>query len=106
MTDRYATELLNLRRLPARLNGEQAAHILGFRSHDVAALIASKLLKPIGKPAENAVKYFVAAEIENLANQPKWLDDATYAVYRYWEKKNRRRRTKAAAFGEVVEIAA
>src|SRR5438132_9584899 len=55
--------LLNCRRLPGRLNTLEAAVTLGFHEHDIAPLIAAKLLAPLGKPAPNAPKYFAAVEI-------------------------------------------
>src|SRR6266566_3777933 len=42
--------LLNCRRLPGRLNTSETALLLGFQEHDVAPLIAAKLLVPLGKP--------------------------------------------------------
>ncbi|PYJ44139.1 MAG: hypothetical protein DME80_06970 [Verrucomicrobia bacterium] len=41
----------------------EAAVLLGFQEHDIAPLIAAKLLAPLGKPALNAPKYFAAVEI-------------------------------------------
>jgi hypothetical protein len=55
--------LLNSRRLPARLNSTEAALLLGFQEHDIPALLAAGLLRPLGKPAQNAPKYFAAVEI-------------------------------------------
>ena len=61
---RYA-ELLNLRRLPARLNAEEAAAILGFKSHDIPLLIRAGLLKPLASGPRNSVK-FVPTETQRL----------------------------------------
>ena len=52
--------LLNSRRLPGRLNTSEVAIVLGFHEHDIAPLVAAKLLLPLGKPAPNAPKYFAA----------------------------------------------
>ena len=46
--------LLNCRRLPARLSTGETAVLLGFQEHDIAPLVAAKLLAPLGKPATNA----------------------------------------------------
>jgi len=51
-------QFLNLRNLPARLTSEEAAWFLGFAPHAVPVLVAAGLLKPLGQPARNAVKYF------------------------------------------------
>jgi len=46
--------------VPARLTAEQAAIELGFATHDIPFLIATKLLKPLQKTERNSVKYFAA----------------------------------------------
>ena len=74
--------LLDAIRLPARLNGEQAAVVLGFPSHDIPLLVRAGLLKPLGGGARNCVKYFAAIEIEEFSHDRKWLDRATRAVSR------------------------
>ena len=73
---------LNVRRLPARLNSEQVAQVLGYQSHDIPLLCKAGLLKPLGGGARNSVKYFAAFEIEDLGHDRKWLDRATKAVSR------------------------
>jgi hypothetical protein len=58
-----AFALLNCHRLPARLNTSEVAVLLGFQEHDIAPLVAAKLLTSLGKPASNAPKYFAAIEV-------------------------------------------
>jgi hypothetical protein len=74
--------------LPARLNAEQAEAILGFQPHDMPVLIAAGLLKPLGKPVQNSVKYFATADLENLRQDVRWLGRATDAVQTRWRRKN------------------
>jgi uracil-DNA glycosylase len=69
--------LLNCRRLPGRVNTSEAALLLGFHEHDIALLVAAKLVVPLGKPAANAPKYFAAVEISERASDPEWLSSAT-----------------------------
>ncbi len=76
------SEILNVRRLPAKLNQEQAAALLGFAPHDIPALIRTKLLKPLGNPIRNACKWFSSHELEELRSNRKWLDAAMKAVSR------------------------
>ena len=90
MKDHY---LLNQARLPARLNVEQAAVVLGFQGHDIPVLVRCKLLKPLGNPMPNAPKYFSAAEVEKHARDPGWLDRATKCLSQHWHKKNQNRRS-------------
>src|SRR5580765_7500263 len=81
-------ECLNIYRLPARLDARQTASLLGFQSHDIAVLVAAKLLEPLGKPVPNAPKYFAACVLEELRGNPDWLDRASRAVTRHWRAKN------------------
>jgi len=82
--------LLNCRRLPARLNVTEAAVLLGFKEHDIAPLVAVKLLVPLGRPAQNSPKYFATVDIIARAGDGDWLSEATRALARYWLRKNRR----------------
>jgi len=86
-----STQLLNCRRLPGRINTTETAIILGFGDHDIAPLIAAKLLTPLGKPKANAPKYFSSAKISKLANDLEWLGRATQALSKRWKAKNARR---------------
>jgi hypothetical protein len=75
-------ELLNLRRLPARLNTEETAVLLGFKAHDIPLLVRAGLLKPLASGPRNCVKYFSSVAVERSARDEKWLDKATKAVLR------------------------
>ena len=78
----YQSSLLSAVRLPARLNPEQTAQVLGFQPHDIPIIVRAGLLKPLGGGPRNCVKYFAAFEIENLRVDRKWLDRATKAISR------------------------
>lgn len=86
-----ANALLNCLRLPGRLNVTEAAALLGFKEHDIAPLIAAKLLAPLGKPATNAPKYFAAVEIVARAENSSWLSEATKVLAKHWMSKNHRK---------------
>lgn len=77
-------------RLPARLDVQQTAKLLGFADHDIQILMATRLLVPLGKPAQNAPKYFSACATIALAADHEWLSKATVAVSRYWRNKRER----------------
>jgi|WetSurMetagenome_2_1015567.scaffolds.fasta_scaffold531408_2 hypothetical protein len=79
---RNSWALLNLRRLPARLNSEQTAPVLGVQAHDIPTLVKWGLLLPLGSGPRNSVKYFSAAEIEQLSRDRRWLDKVTKALRR------------------------
>jgi hypothetical protein len=75
-------------RLPARLDVNQAAEILGFLPHEISVLMKTGLLKSLGKPASNGHKFFCAIEISALAENREWLDKATSAVAKHWKDRN------------------
>ena len=45
-------------------------------------------LKPLGNPADNAVKFFALVTLEELKADPKWLHRARASIYEYWRIKN------------------
>src|SRR5437667_9079888 len=83
--DKFA--LLNCRRLPGRLNTTETALLLGLQEHDIAPLISAKILKPLGKPAPNAPKYFAAIEILARAEDRNWLSEVTRIIAKHWLRK-------------------
>ena len=83
---------LSLRILPARLNPEQAAWYVGCHVESIPVLIAAGLLKPLGRPAPNASKFFALAELEVLRADTKWLARATEAIQNWHRNKNDRHR--------------
>ncbi len=66
--------------LPGRITAEVAAKVLGFHPSDIALLVRSKLLKPLGSPSQNSVKYFATTDILTCAADRDWLHRATKAV--------------------------
>src|SRR5262249_9700342 len=81
--------LLTLSRLPARLDVNQSAEVLGFLPHEIPVLVRARLLKPLGRPASNGHKFFCTAEIIALSENREWLDKATRAVADHWRNRNR-----------------
>ena len=79
---------LFLPRLPARLDVNQTAEILGFLPHEIPVLLKVGLLKPLGRPAPNGHKFFGAVEIAAFSENREWLDKATRAVARHWKDRN------------------
>lgn len=82
-----------LGRLPARLTAEQAAWVINCQPHDVPVLVAARLLKPLGNPVQNAVKYFAAIDLLELMEDRAWLTKVTAAINQHWQKKNHRNKT-------------
>jgi len=73
---------------PARLTAEQAAWVLGCQAHDVPILVSSRLLKPLGNPAPNGIKFFATADILELVKDRSWLVKITNTVNQHWQRQN------------------
>ncbi len=69
--------------LPAHLNVEQTAAVLGFQPHDIPSLVSEGLLTPLGrtKKGKNTTKYFSMVEVLERRADPRWLSRATDAAY-------------------------
>ena len=74
--------------LPARLTAEQVAWVLNCQPHDVPVLVAARLLKPLGNPPANSVKFFAALEVLEQVRDRTWLAKVTNALNQHWQKKN------------------
>jgi hypothetical protein len=81
-----------LGQLPARLTAEQAAWVLNCQTHDVSILVAARLLKPLGNPAANGIKFLATAELLEQAKDKAWLVKVTNAVNHHWQKQNVRKK--------------
>ena len=100
--------LMLLGQLPARLTAEQAAWVLNCQVHDVPALVAARLLKPLGNPAPNGIKFFATADLLEPVKDRNWLVRASNTIYQHWHKKNvaqKNRPTVSSANGQASELA-
>lgn len=97
MTDDRHRFLSLVRHPPARVNCEQAAWILNCQPHDVPILVGARLLKPLGNPQPNSVKYFATVDVLELARDRAWLARMTNAISQHWRRKNRRKAGPDAA---------
>lgn len=88
-------KFLTLRQWPARLNVEQVACVLNCQVHDVPILVATKLLKPLGSPQPNSVKYFAAFEVQELLKDRSWLSRMTNALNQHWRNQNAKRKNSS-----------
>jgi hypothetical protein len=100
---------LHMLRPPSRLNGTEASWRLGLNreelriisSTDTVNRIRESLspkerngvlsnatrLRPLGKPAKMATKYFFESEIARLEQDVEWLDKAVRTIRLYWKLK-------------------
>jgi hypothetical protein len=74
--------------VPARLNAEQVAWALNCHADDIPKLVAARLLKPLGNPQPNSVKYFATVDIDEHCKDQAWLARATNTLNQYWQIKN------------------
>jgi hypothetical protein len=86
--DPQREKFLNLNTTPARLNVEETAWYLGFAPHDIPVLVAHGLLKPLGHPAGQSVKFFALVTLTELRTDTKWLARATDTMIQHWRSKN------------------
>lgn len=86
-----AVRILTFLHILGRLTAEETAMVLRFSATDISILIGAGLLKPLGRPAKNSVKYFAAVEIARLARDVEFLSKCTKAIAEYWRIKNERR---------------
>jgi hypothetical protein len=77
--------------LSARLLAAQVGKLLNCTLEDVAVLVTAGILKPLGRPNPNAVKFFSAVELIALLADREWLDEATKAIGQFWKRTNARR---------------
>jgi hypothetical protein len=54
----------------------------------VPVLVAAHLLKPLGNPPPNSVKFFAALELLEQVKDRAWLTKVTNALNQHWQKKN------------------
>jgi hypothetical protein len=82
-------------RYVGRMLAEEAAAVIGCRAHDIRTLILAGLLKPLGDPPANSIKYFAATHIHQLASDEKWLGKMTMALNDHWTEHNKKRKEKS-----------
>ena len=88
MRDDQYRFLMLLGQLPARVTAEQAAWVLNCQPHDIPALVAAKLLKPLGNPPANGIKYFATADLLEAVKDRNWLVRVSATICQHWHRKN------------------
>jgi hypothetical protein len=111
MRDDQYRFLTLLGQLPARVTAEQAAWVLNCQVHDISVLVSTRLLRPLGNPPANGIKFFATADLLELAKDRAWLLKVTNAVSQHWQRQNVRRKGRSAGSSQnsqsaVVSLAA
>lgn len=107
MKDEQQKFLQLLGQLPARLTAEQAAWVLNCQPHDVPTLVAAKLLKPLGNPPANGIKFFCTADLLEASQDRQWLVRVSTTIYQHWHNKNARQKDRSlngTTNGQPVEL--
>ena len=96
-----------LGQLPARLTAEQAAWVLNCQPHDVPVLVTAKLLKPLGNPPANGIKFYATADLLEAIKDRNWLVRVSATIYQHWHNKNARKQGRSplpATNGHSTEL--
>ena len=73
---------------------EEAAAIFAWPNYYLPFLVRAGYLKPLGKPPQNARKWFATVEIERMSCDPDWLDKAVRILEKQIQEMNRKQRGK------------
>jgi hypothetical protein len=104
MRDEQYKFLSLLGQLPLRLTSEQAAWVLNCQPHDISALVSLRILKPLGNPPANGIKFFATAEILENAKDRSWLGKLSGAITQHWKKKNMHKKNRLQDGGIQLSV--
>ena len=79
---------------PTKLTGAPGGWWM--QKHFVRAMVAGRLLKPLGNPPANSVKFFAALALLELVKDKAWLAKVTNALNQHWQKKNAAKQNQPA----------
>jgi hypothetical protein len=51
-------------------------------------LVAARLLKPLGNPPPNGIKFFATVDVLEFTKDRSWLVKVTTAINGHWHKQN------------------
>ena len=63
----------------------------GRLPHHVPILVAARLLRPLGNPPPNGIKFFATSDLLEHAKDRSWLAKLTNSVNQHWRAKNTRK---------------
>jgi hypothetical protein len=61
---------------------------LNCQPHDIPVLVAARVLKPLGNPQKNGIKFIATLQLLELVKDQAWLVKVTNAVNQHWQKRN------------------
>jgi hypothetical protein len=62
----------------------------------VPSLVAGRLLKPLGNPPPNGIKFFATADVLELLKDRAWLTKVTNTINQHWHRQNSRKKSGSA----------
>jgi hypothetical protein len=92
MSEERERFLMLVGQAPGRLTVEQAAWLLGCQQHDIPILVAARLLRPLGNPPANGIKFFATADLLELVKDRSWLVKVTNTINQHWHRQNARKK--------------
>ena len=81
---------------PACVDAEAAARFLGWPPYFMPLLARAGHLRQLGKPAQNARKWYAMVELERVSRDPAWLDRAIRIVDRLVREANGKQKGKGS----------
>ena len=81
---------------PACVDAEAAARFFGWPPYFMPLLSRAGHLKPLGKPGQNARKWYAMVELERVSRDPAWLDKAIRTVDRLVREANGNQKGKGS----------
>ena len=73
---------------------------MNCQAHDVPILVCTRLLRPLGNPPPNGIKFFATAELVELTKDRAWLVKVTNAVNQHWHRQNARKKGRPAGLSQ------
>jgi hypothetical protein len=95
-----------LGQLPARLTAEQAAWVINCQPHDIPPLVSARLLKPLGNPPANGIKFFATADVLEATKDRNWLVRVSATIHQHWQHQNARKKDRAVVMPRTLTAAA
>ena len=68
--------------------------MLNCQQHDIPALVSSRLLRPLGNPPPNGIKFFATVEVVELLKDRAWLTKVTNTINQHWHRQNARKKSR------------
>jgi hypothetical protein len=72
---------------------------------DVSALVTARLVKPLGNPPANGIKFFATADILELTKDRNWLVRVTSTINLHWHNKNANKKIRLTISSPIGQSA-